>query len=56
VRIELLEVGVGRDRASFERKHGFDNTRQATGTFQMTNVGFNRTPSTALDPKMKVVT
>jgi len=42
-RIEFLKVGVGRDDTPFQREDGFDDTSQATGSFQVAYVGFHST-------------
>lgn len=37
-RINLLEIGVGRNNASFEDQYGLDQSCYARATFEMANI------------------
>ena len=42
MRTWLVEVGLGWNDTVMNREHGLDQTRDATGCFQVADVGFDR--------------
>jgi len=44
LRVQVLEVRIGWNHASFYCEDGLDNACETTGSFQMAHIRFQRTP------------